>query len=76
MSLSNDGSPAGPAPHETDHACQNGCGNLADTVLVNLTDSSVDIQCHTCLMMMMVAAFRQLAEQLPDGPLDELAASG
>lgn len=76
MSSSHDGSPAGPVPLATDHACQNGCGNLADTVLVNLTDSSVDIQCHTCLMMMMVAAFRQLAEQMPADDLAPVDATG
>jgi hypothetical protein len=73
MSSSPGSSPVPPAALETDHLCQNGCGNLADTVLVNLTDSSTDIQCHTCLMMMMVAAFRQLAESELAEPAPQVA---
>lgn len=73
MSVSPDGTSATPASPVYDHECQNGCGRPADTVLVELTSSSVDIQCRTCTMLMFVAVFRTMVEsgEIPAG--DEVA---
>lgn len=62
MSVSPDGGSATPASPEYDHACQNQCGRVADTIVVNLTTSDCDILCRTCAMLMFVAVFRQLIE--------------
>lgn len=67
MSVSPGGTSATPASPAYDHWCQNGCGRPADTVVVELTSSSVDIMCRTCVTLMFVAIFRQLVEQ---GALD------
>jgi hypothetical protein len=62
MSASPDGASATPDNPAYDHQCQNGCGRPADTIIVNLTASDMDILCRTCTIMMFVAVFRQLVE--------------
>ena len=52
------------------HECQNGCGRLADVVIVTLSDSAVDIFCGVCHLMMMLA----VAQQLPDSEPPETVA--
>lgn len=54
--------PADQLPVHQAHACQTGCGRLADAVLTQLDTSTVDILCNPCLMAMMFA----VAQQLPD----------
>lgn len=54
--------PADQLPLYQAHACQTGCGRLADVVLTQLDTSTVDILCNPCLMAMMFA----VAQQLPD----------
>jgi hypothetical protein len=58
------------------HQCENGCGRLADTVLTSLTDSTVNILCNPCLMVMMVAVAQEAADQMPAEPLPADAPAG
>lgn len=69
MPVSPGGTSATPDSPEYDHFCQTGCGQVADTIVVNLSTSDCDIQCRTCTVMMFVAVFRQLVES---GQLDGL----
>jgi hypothetical protein len=53
------------------HQCQNGCGRIADVIIVTLADSAVDIFCQVCHLMMMMA----VAADLPDtAPAEAIAA--
>jgi hypothetical protein len=44
------------------HLCQNGDGNPATVVVVNLDDSAADILCTACNLAMWAAVLQQLAE--------------
>ena len=49
------------APATTGHLCQDGCGQLASHVLVDLDDSSTQILATPCL----IAMFAMIAMQSP-----------
>lgn len=53
------------------HSCENGDGNRADVVIVDLNESTVNILCSVCHMGMMMAVVREVvesqAEQATDG---------
>lgn len=44
------------------HLCQNGDGNPATVIVVNLDDSATDILCTACNLGMWAAVLTQLAE--------------
>lgn len=44
------------------HDCQNGCGNRADVVLVQLATGETDILCAPCHLTMMTAVMQSVLE--------------
>lgn len=59
-------------PIHDGHKCQTDCGRLADIVIIGLSDSTVDIFCNPCALMMWLAVAEQIpapdqAEPLPAG---------
>lgn len=44
------------------HACQTGCGRLANVVMVRLADSDLDILCDICWVTMALA----IVSEIPD----------
>lgn len=55
------------------HLCQNGDGNPATVVVVNLDDSSTDILCTACNLAMWAAVLQQLAESASTDAVDAQA---
>jgi hypothetical protein len=60
----------GEAQGEHYHLCQNGDGNPATVVIVNLDDSTADILCTACNLAMWAAVLTQLAEGASTDPVD------
>ena len=58
------------------HECENGDGNRADVVIVDLNESTVNILCSICHMGMMMAVVRQTAENAADQATDGQPATG
>jgi hypothetical protein len=52
------------------HSCENGDGNRADVVIVDLNESTVNILCSVCHMGMMMAVVRQVVENQAEQPTD------
>lgn len=42
------------------HACQTGCGRLANVVMVRLADSDLDILCDVCWVTMALAIVAEI----------------
>ena len=59
-------------PVHEGHSCQTGCGRLADIVIIGLADSTVDIFCNPCALMMWLA----VAAAIPEPAAAETVASG
>lgn len=52
---------------EKNHDCQNGCGNVADVVVVNLDDSNADIVCMPCFLRLANDISQQFMENINSG---------
>lgn len=48
------------------HSCQNGCGNIADVVVVNLDDNQADIVCMPCFLRLANDISRQFMENMTE----------
>ena len=58
------------------HSCENGDGNRADVVIVDLNESTVNILCSVCHMGMMMAVVRQVVENQAQDTTDGQSAAG
>lgn len=58
------------------HSCENGDGNRADVVIVDLNESTVNILCSVCHMGMMMAVVRQVVENQAEQATDGQPAAG
>ncbi len=58
------------------HSCENGDGNRADVVIVDLNESTVNILCSVCHMGMMMAVVRQVVENEAQEGADRQPATG
>ena len=58
------------------HSCENGDGNRADVVIVDLNESTVNILCSVCHMGMMMAVVRQVVENQAQDTTDGQPAAG
>jgi hypothetical protein len=55
--------PAAPPDPERNHMCQDGCGRVAEVVIVRLSDSGVDILSDTCALAMWMAVAERVTEE-------------
>ena len=58
------------------HHCEDGCGRLADVVIVDLNESTVNILCSVCHMGMMMAVVRQTVENAAEEATDGQPVAG